>query len=110
MLERAAGLSLTGQQTRKFWLGAIGIRRDGTTVYATNGGVPGQRTPTAHAEFRLSRKLDVGSIVFVARSLRKDSSMANARPCRNCEMAMRNRGVSKVYYTINSDEYGCIEL
>ena len=107
MLERACGVALNGQQSRKYLLGAIGLRRDGAIVSATNGGTPGEKTPTAHAEFRLARKLDSGSTVFVSRIL-KNSAVALARPCMGCQMAMKHRGVSKCYYTISETEFGCI--
>lgn len=107
MLERACGVALNGQQSRKYFLGAIGLRKDGAIVTATNGGTKGERTPTAHAEYRLSRKLDSGAVVYVARVL-KNSAVALARPCMGCQIAMRNRGVSKCYYTISENEYGCI--
>jgi len=108
MLERAAGLSLTGQSDRKYRFGAIGIRSDGATVYATNGGIAGAQCPSAHAESRLSRKLDVSSVVFVARTLRSSGAVSMARPCLGCQLAMKHRGVFKVYYTINDREFGCI--
>jgi tRNA(Arg) A34 adenosine deaminase TadA len=108
MLERAIGLSLTGTKERKFRFGAIGIRTDGAIVSATNGGIAGSRTPTAHAESRLSRKIDVGSVVYVARTLRVSGAVALARPCFSCQMAMKHRGVSKCYYTISDREFGCI--
>src|SRR5688572_29910381 len=107
MLERAAGLSLYGQESRKYRLGAIGLRRDGATVCSTNGGVKGARTPSAHAEFRLSRKLDRGAIVYVAR-LAASGNVSNAKPCKGCQLAMKHRGVSKCYYTISPTEYGVI--
>ena len=109
MLERAAGVALNGQQSRKYLLGAIGLRRDGAIVTATNGGTKGERTPSAHAESRLSRKLDAGSVVYVSRIL-KNSAVAIARPCMGCQMAMKHRGVSRCFYTINQDEYGCIDF
>lgn len=109
MLERAIGLSLYGQEDRKFRLAAIGVRKDGCFVFSTNGGVKGAQAPSAHAESRVSRKVDVGSIVYVARTL-KDGKIAMAKPCQGCVSAMKNRGVYKCYYTISDDEYGCILL
>lgn len=108
MLERAIGLSFTGSEERKYKFGAICQRSDGAIVTATNGGVAGSKTPSAHAESRISRKADVGSVVYVARTLRGSADVALARPCARCVVAMRNRGVSKCYYTINSQEFGCI--
>lgn len=108
MLERAIGLSFTGSEERKYKFGALCERTDGVIVTATNGGVAGERTPAAHAESRISRKADVGSVVYVARTLRGTKVVALARPCSRCVSAMRNRGVSKCYYTINNREFGCI--
>lgn len=110
MLERAIGLSFTGSEERKYKFGAICERTDGAVVTATNGGVAGERTPAAHAESRISRKADVGSIVYVARTLRGSGAVALARPCARCVSALKNRGVSKCYYTITAYEYGCIYL
>jgi tRNA(Arg) A34 adenosine deaminase TadA len=108
MLERAIGLSFTGSEERKYKFGAICQRSDGAIVAATNGGVAGSRTPSAHAESRVSRKADVGSVVYVARTLRGIPRLALARPCKGCQLAMKHRGVSKCYYTINDAEYGCL--
>lgn len=106
-LLQAAGLSLTGQESRKYRFGAIGERRDGAIVTATNGGVAGARTPSAHAEARLSRKLDVQSVVYVART-RDNGQIALAKPCKGCQIAMKHRGIAKCFYTISDTEYGCI--
>jgi hypothetical protein len=84
---------------------ALGLRSDGDLVLSRNGGCPNQRMPLSHAEARLCRKLDVGSYVYVARTL-KDGTPAMARPCRNCERLMRSRGVARIYYTIGPGEYG----
>ena len=107
MLERAIGLSFHGKEGRKYHFGAFGIRSDGAIVSSTNGGTRGERTPSAHCEARLSRKLDVASIVFVARTTRS-GAVALARPCVGCQLAMKHRGVAKCYYTISSNEYGVL--
>lgn len=107
MLERAIGLTLTGQESRKYRLAAIGIRNDGAIVTATNGGVKGARCPSAHAESRVSRKLDVSSVVYVARTLHS-GAVSLGRPCKSCQLIMKHRGVSKCYYTIGPEEFGCI--
>jgi tRNA(Arg) A34 adenosine deaminase TadA len=93
---------------RKYRLGAVGIRTDGTIVTANN--IP-CRYPHAraysHAEARLVRKLSHGSEMFVVRILR-NNSFSNACPCAKCQNAMRLRGVRRVYYSISDDEYGVI--
>lgn len=109
MLRIAVGLSLNhGKEDRKYKFAAVAVRTDGVIVFATNGGVSGERTPAAHAETRVSRKADVGSVVYVGRTLRGSGQVAMARPCVGCQMAMRNRGVSRCHYTINENESGVI--
>ncbi len=93
-------------------IGAVGIRGDGAIVTASNGPViifndeKKGSFPEAHAEIRLSRKLDVGSIVYVARVRKGDGMYGNARPCKDCRTALKARGVKKVFYTIGPNEYG----
>ncbi len=112
-------LSTAHDDKRNYLLGAVGVRSDGAMVHAQNGSVcigvssemhGGLTFPEAHAERRLSRKLDVGSTVWVARVARSDGSLRNSRPCYDCMLALRSRKVKKVYYSINSTEYGCIDL
>lgn len=86
-----------GFKFQEYRLAAIGIRSDGATVVATNkavripGGFP--RSRSTHAEVRLCRKLDAGSIVFVARVL-KDGSWADAEPCRGCMQLLERNWVT----------------
>lgn len=63
-----------------------------------------------HAEARLVRKLDHGSTVYVARTRRDDGRIAIAKPCPRCEASLKHRGVLKCYYTINENEWGCLEF
>lgn len=94
--------------TRNFRLGALGLRNDGVIVYARNGTglLP---VPDAHAEARLSRKLDYGAIVYVARIL-KNGDMALARPCIHCLVRLRARKVLKAYFTVSNTSYSCLLL
>jgi len=93
---------------RKYRLGAVGIRSDGTVVTASN--VP-CRQPNdrarSHAEARLVRKLNRGSEIYVVRILR-DNTLSNACPCIKCQNAMRLRGIRRVYYSISDNQYGVI--
>ncbi len=96
------------EASRHYRLGAVGIRRDGAIVTASN--VPNRSPePNAHAEARLARKLDWDSVVYVVRILRS-GSFAMARPCQRCQHALRLRGVRYVYYSISGDEYGVMNL
>jgi tRNA(Arg) A34 adenosine deaminase TadA len=94
---------------RSFWIGAVGIRGDGAIVFSRNG-CSKMIAPELHAEFRLTRKLDVGATIFVARIYKKSRLWANARPCRNCRRMLKSRKVKKIYYTISNNEYGVIDL
>lgn len=108
-LRMASRVSIKGNWRRKAHIGAIGIRRDGTIVQAWNGCAT-DVCPSAHAEARLARKLDVGSTVYVARVRRDNGKLAMSKPCPNCERCLRSRGVKKVMYTINEHEYGVLEF
>ncbi|GAF74312.1 unnamed protein product, partial [marine sediment metagenome] len=65
--------------------------------------------PNAHAENRVTRKLDYGSTVYVVRVL-KNGELANARPCKSCVTIMKLRGVRRCYYSIMNNEYGVLIL
>ena len=92
-----------------FYVGAIGIRNDGALVHSFNGS---GNYPIAqgHAETRLSRKLDVGSIVYVARYSFGTHNLVMAKPCQNCEKVLQSCGVKKVYYSIQNTEYGVLNF
>lgn len=92
---------------RNFMIGAAAIRSDGTVVRSYNGPVimyseTHKTFPQAHAEARLSRKLDKGSVVFVCR-VRTNGEFAMAKPCPDCMRALAARGVKKVYYTVDDN-------
>ena len=83
---------------KRFCIAAVGERADGVRVVAVNHDTA-HRCPTGHAEMRLLRKLTPGSIVAVAR-VRKDGTVAMARPCITCANALRHRGVKHVVFTV----------
>lgn len=107
LLELAAAAAAPETDWRRYALGAAGVRSDGTIVVAKNGN-PAIPIPESHAERRLLRKLDRGSVVYVAR-VRPDGSWGLAKPCKNCLPVLRARGVIQVFYTTNSG-YACIRL
>jgi tRNA(Arg) A34 adenosine deaminase TadA len=109
LLTIAAQISLKGVHRRKAHIGCVGIRRDGTVVQSWNG-CAHDVAPSVHAEARLARKLDVGSVVYVARTRRDNGKIAISKPCRGCYLAMKHRGVAKCYYTISENEWGCIDF
>ena len=105
----AARISIKGPWRRKAHIGAVGVRGDGVLVTAWNGSST-DVCPTAHAEARLARKLDAGSVVYVARVRRDNEKLAMSKPCAHCERILKNRGISKVIYTISEHEYGVLEF
>ena len=108
LFRQAKQVALKGSDIRRYYLGAVGVRTDGKIVQSNN--LPCKSPePSAHAESRVVRKLDWGSVVYVVRVL-KSGELANARPCGHCVSTMRLRGVRRCYYSINSQEYGVLEL
>ena len=114
-LKLAGKISLPneGIDNRVFWLGAVGVRKDGTMVNSRNGVV--RFTPptqdfqyiySSHAEGRVLQKMDVGGTLYVSRVARVDYRFAMARPCPHCQRLIRAKGIKKVFYTVNSEQYG----
>jgi tRNA(Arg) A34 adenosine deaminase TadA len=104
----AAGISRHKLDDRNYYLGAIGLRSDGTTVMSWNG-APKEPTRQHHCEYRLCRKLTPGSTVYIARTL-ADGTWANAHPCPDCLKILTSKGIRRCYYTISSNEYGVIDF
>lgn len=108
LLEVASQIAMpTTDRVRKALIGAIAIRRDGTLVSSRNISTTPHycvKTPSAHAERRLLRKCDYGATVYVSR-VRRDGSLAMAKPCSRCMSALRSRGVVMVYWTVNNEEW-----
>ena len=107
-LELAAEVALADDK-REHRIGAVGLRADGTIVTARNGSCPnGTRAPSAHAEARLARKLDFGSIVFVTR-VSPGGRWGLAKPCARCLRVLKAHGVERVYYSV-APEVGSVGL
>jgi len=113
MLKMAAKVSLPNSITdpRNFWLGCVGIRKDGAIVTAKNGAVHSSsieyRTiQSAHAEGRVLRKCGRGGILYVARVAKLTRQFAMAYPCEPCQAAIRAMSVKRVIYSINESQYG----
>jgi hypothetical protein len=116
MIRRAAEIALpvNDNDARNFWIGCVGLRKDGTTVVAKNGAVHLGEVddyiviPQSHAEVRLLRKLGHDGTVFVARVSRKTGELVMSRPCSVCQVHLRSKRVKKAYYSINEDCYGLL--
>jgi tRNA(Arg) A34 adenosine deaminase TadA len=109
MFQIAAERAAKNRDRRTFFVGAIGIRRDGTMVMAWNGSSK-EPNRVAHAEFRLASKLDQGAVVYVARIKVGDWSLGLAKPCQACQKILKSKKVKRVFYSIGPDEYGIIEF
>lgn len=98
MIKQGVSFTLAGDQNRAFWLGAVGVRKDGAIVRARNEKtkVP---TPCAHAEARLCKKLGKDSPMVIVVRLLRDGNLAMAKPCPNCERALKRHRVKKVFYS-----------
>ena len=108
LITQAAQLAYSNKGIKSYFLGAIGIRNDGTIVRSYN--IPNvEKNIHAHAEIRLCKKLDTGSTVYVAR-VSKIGRMLLARPCPDCFYFMKQHKVRKCYYSISDFEYGVIEF
>lgn len=108
--ELAARVATLKDDVRTHKIGAAGIRADGVLVLASNGPVKTQRpVPGGHAEVRLCRKMDKYGVVFVVRAA-PGGRYGMARPCPTCQRALKRKKVERVYYTINNNEYGVLEL
>lgn len=92
---------------RSYYIGAMAIRKDGPILFSRNS-FSNFPNAEAHAEFRICRKIDVGAIVFVART--SPQGWLLAKPCNSCMFQLKIHGVSKVYYTISNGEWGCIDV
>jgi len=108
-IAKQAAICVNGRKDkRKYRIGAAAIRHDGVIVQARN--ISTQRpTPTAHAEYRLTRKLDWGAIVYVVRVL-SNGDLSMAKPCQKCMSKMKRHGVLRCYYSITDNEYGVVIL
>lgn len=112
MFDLAAKIATKRLDRRTFFLGAVGVRSDGAIVHARNESTECPN-PEAHAERRLSKRLDYGATVFVVRvaGIRNGKPQYSmARPCAACLVALKSRRVKTVYYTIAPNEMGVIRL
>lgn len=103
-LHLAAKVALKDKSKKKYYLGAVAKRQDGTIVKSHNSRT---RVPvaSAHAEMKVLKKTGKKGILWVARVL-ADGSWGMAKPCKNCQGMIKNMDVLKVYYTISDGEYG----
>lgn len=108
-LKVASEIARQGADDRSFFLGCVGIRgSDGKMVVSFNGKTK-KPERSVHAEYRVSRKLTPGSVIYVAR-IYKNGDLTLAKPCVSCIKALKHKGVDKAYFSINNFEFGQIDL
>jgi len=105
------------ERRRNYYLGCVGIRKDGTIVSSKNGAIVNS-TPipidtkrylciaSSHAEGRVLQKLGKHGVLFVSRISKHEEQLLMARPCGMCRTKIKALSVKKVYYSINDDQYG----
>ena len=109
MLRIAKKIALREKDIKRRALhGAVAIRYDGVLIGSSNIANTG-KCQLAHAESRVLKKAGQNSIIYVVRVTR-DRQLRLSRPCSGCLSEMINRKVKKVYYSINNNEYGVINL
>jgi len=106
--QEAKKFAIKRLDNRNFILGAVGIRKDGAKVFSRNG-ANRNRDFRSHAEARLCRKLDQGSVVWVVR-VSRNGALASARPCEHCQKILRSTGVKRCFYSVSNSEYGVLEF
>lgn len=104
-LQKAIDFATKRKDARCFFVGAVGIRADGAVVRARNEAAE-RRLPCAHAEARLIKKLGKGSpVVYVARYSPGQKSWALAKPCPDCERALKRAHVKRVVFTTGPNTF-----
>jgi tRNA(Arg) A34 adenosine deaminase TadA len=91
---------------KEWYLACVAKRADGAIVYSVNHSVVNQKIPEHHAEARVLRKCDFGSVLYVARVFKDRITVANSAPCNFCQNFIKNMGVKKVYFTIGQNSHG----
>jgi hypothetical protein len=116
LLAAEVAISKIEKDPRNFLLGAVGVRNDGIIVSARNG--PAQESiahgkgwsfPQCHAEYRCVKKMDRGGTIYVAR-VGKNGMIGMSKPCAACETLLKNRGISRAFYSVSPTEYRVMSL
>lgn len=66
--------------------------------------------PTYHAEIRallnIPRHITRGAVMYVARCSKNGEENRMSKPCSMCHAVMEERGIRKVYYTVDNEVVG----
>lgn len=111
LLDLAAKVSRLKDDTRTYFHGCVGVRKDGVIVSACNGTAREQQ-PKHHAEARVLRKMGKGGTLYVVRTT-ADGKWADSHPCVECQKRIRSHKVKIVYFsgstTDGNNAYGSWE-
>lgn len=107
--EMAGKIATSKDDRRSFLLGSIAVRGDGAIVSAVNS-ISQEPNRLLHSEYRISKKLDHGATVYVARIRLLNGERAMAKPCHDCFRVLVSKKVKRIYYTISNNEYGVIDV
>lgn len=70
--------------------------------------------PTYHAEIKailnIPRHITKGSVMYVARCSKNGRDVRMSKPCSMCHAIMQERGINKVFYTVNNEIIGTYKL
>lgn len=100
-LELAAKVSRIKEDGRTYFHGAVGIRKDGVLVCASNGN-PKEPEPKHHCEYRICNKLGKGGRIYLVRTL-ADGSFGDSTPCSTCSKIMKSYRVKSCVFTLSSN-------
>ena len=106
LLDLAIQVAGQSKDDKNYYLACVAKRSDGAVVSSVNHYLPSDPQPLHHAEARVLRKCDFGSILYVARVFKDRETVANAAPCAYCQTFIRNMGVKKAYFTTGQNSYG----
>ena len=89
---------------------SLGFNSDKYTSIGKNYRTPDSGHPTYHAEIKallnLPRHITKGCVMYVARCSKDGSEDRISKPCSMCHAVMLERGINKVYYTMNDEIIG----
>lgn len=107
MAAKVAKNSITdcdSEHRKNYNFGVVCLRKDGSMTISNNI-LTQNPHPKAHAESRALAKAGYGAILYIVR-LKRDGTWGMAKPCKHCQTLIQNMRVSKVVYSIDTNEFG----